>query len=210
MQAKLLRAVQEKRVRPVGSNDEVSTDVRLLSATHKTLSREVDEGRFREDLFFRINVIELAVPSLRERREDIPLLADSLLLRITSAHQERTPAISTEAMQVMSRYRFPGNVRELENMLERAFALCENDTIEADDLQIGSIDTIPGKTKASEPTDLLNKVAGDLDAYLAELERQVLCEALDEYRWNRTETAKALGVSFRSLRYRMKKLALDD
>jgi two-component system response regulator PilR (NtrC family) len=210
MQVKLLRAIQEKRVRPVGANEEVATDVRLLSATHKSLAKEVSEGRFREDLFFRVNVIELEVPSLRERKDDIPVLAQALLKRIANAHQSETPTISTAAIAAMESYSFPGNVRELENMLERAFALCEHEVINADDLQLGSREALSTPPEPGISGTGLSAVAGDLDAYLADIERGILSEALDAHRWNRTETAKALGVSFRSLRYRMKKLALED
>lgn len=212
MQVKLLRAIQEKRIRPVGANVEVATDVRLLSATHKTLAREVEAGRFREDLFFRINVIELEVPSLRERRDDIPVLAEALLARIARDNRAAVPRLDVSAVKRLFDYRFPGNVRELENMLERAFALCEGDTISAEDLQLGSIQSPAAPTAAEPPRrdNLLASVAGDLDSYLAEIERDILLEALESHRWNRTETAKSLGVSFRSLRYRLKKLGLDD
>lgn len=210
MQVKLLRAIQEKRVRPVGANEEVATDVRLLSATHKSLAKEVAAGRFREDLFFRVNVIELEVPSLRERKDDIATLARALLGRIAEAHASEIPSISSSAIATMNNYHFPGNVRELENMLERAFALCDGGVIDGDDLQIGSIETPVTQTEAKSESSRLQEVAGDLDAYLADIERGILSEALEAHRWNRTETAKALGVSFRSLRYRMKKLALDD
>lgn len=213
MQVKLLRAIQEKRVRPVGANEEVATDVRLLSATHKSLAKEVANGRFREDLFFRVNVIELEVPSLRERRDDIAVLAKALIKRIANAHNFETPKISPAALSKMESYAFPGNVRELENMLERAVALCEGEVISVEDLQLGSVVTVsaqPEPNTSSSPGAGLSAVAGDLDAYLADIERGILSEALDAHRWNRTETAKALGVSFRSLRYRMKKLALED
>lgn len=210
MQVKLLRAIQEKRVRPVGANEEVPTDVRLLSATHKSLAKEVADGRFREDLFFRVNVIELEVPSLRERKEDIAILAQALINRIAEAHHRDAPSISEAALATMKKYAFPGNVRELENMLERAFALCEGDVINAEDLQIGSIETPVTTAEPMVAGSKLSAVAGDLDAYLADIERGILSEALDANRWNRTETAKALGVSFRSLRYRMKKLELDE
>jgi two-component system response regulator PilR (NtrC family) len=213
MQVKLLRAIQEKRVRPVGGNEELPTDVRLLSATHKSLAREVEAGRFREDLFFRINVIELDVPSLRERKDDIEPLAKALIERIAATNQCAPPRLSEAALAKMQSYRFPGNVRELENLLERAMALCDDDSIGADDLSIGSIDTPTSdrnRANAKVDADLLGLVAGDLDAYLADIERRILSEALEVNRWNRTETALALGVSFRSLRYRMKKLALDD
>lgn len=210
VQVKLLRAIQEKRVRPVGANEEIATDVRLLSATHKSLAGEVRSGRFREDLFFRVNVIELVVPSLRERKGDIPTLAATLLERIARTNQISAPRLHPEALEAMRGYAFPGNVRELENMLERAFALCDGQQIRREDLQLGSV---PSPTAQAQPLagdNSLSAVAGDLDAYLADIERRVLSEALEVHRWNRTETARALGVSFRSLRYRMKKLALDD
>ncbi|MEM6484171.1 MAG: sigma-54 dependent transcriptional regulator [Pseudomonadota bacterium] len=213
-QVKLLRAIQEKRIRPVGANEEVATDVRLLSATHKSLAEEVKNGRFREDLFFRINVIELQVPSLRERADDVGELAQALLVRIAINNQIAAPTLSDGAMNALLGYRFPGNVRELENMLERASALCEDELITVDDLQIGSVVSPSLEQETSAPTGLrqasLEQVAGDLDGYLADIERRVLSEALDAHRWNRTETANALGISFRSLRYRMKKLALED
>ena len=215
MQVKLLRAIQEKRIRPVGGNEEIPTDVRLLSATHRSLAQEVQSGRFREDLYFRVNVIELVVPSLRERKEDIPALAEVLLKSIAAQHELPIPVLDEAAIARMLEYRFPGNVRELENMLERAFALCEAGQITADDLQLGSIPsptaagTAIGET-APKAEQLLVEVAGDLDGYLEDIERGVLSEALEKHRWNRTETAKALGVSFRSLRYRLKKLGLDE
>ena len=210
VQVKLLRAIQEKRVRPVGANKEIATDVRLLSATHKSLAEEVRSGRFREDLFFRVNVIELVVPSLRERKGDIPTLATTLLERIAQANQTSAPQLHPEALETMRDYAFPGNVRELENMLERAFALCDGRQIRRDDLQLGSVQSPTARTQPAAKENILSDVAGDLDAYLADIEQRVLSEALEVHRWNRTETAKALGVSFRSLRYRMKKLALDD
>lgn len=210
VQVKLLRAIQEKRVRPVGANKEIATDVRLLSATHKSLAEEVRSGRFREDLFFRVNVIELVVPSLRERKGDIPILAATLLERIARANQASAPQLHPEALETMRGYAFPGNVRELENMLERAFALCDGRQIHRDDLQLGSVPSPTARTQPTTKENILSDVAGDLDAYLADIERRVLSETLEVHRWNRTETAKALGVSFRSLRYRMKKLALDD
>ncbi|MEE4279459.1 MAG: sigma-54 dependent transcriptional regulator, partial [Halieaceae bacterium] len=169
MQVKLLRAIQEKRVRPVGASEEVPTDVRLLSATHKPLAQEVEAGRFREDLFFRINVIELRVPSLRERREDIPVLAQRLLERIAQSNGVRPPDLSADAIERLLDYRFPGNVRELENMLERALALSEGGEINAEDLQLGSV-PLPAAGRSSSEAErgsLLTRVAGDIDAYLA-------------------------------------------
>ena len=213
MQVKLLRAIQEKKVRPVGASDEVATDVRLLSATHKSLADEVESGRFREDLYFRIDVIELNVPSLRERVDDIPALASALLARISERNQIESPALSDAALEAMAAYAFPGNVRELENMLERACALCDGESISAEDLRIGSV-ARPTAVLEEAPrvsgSHGLDDVAGDLDGFLEDIERGILSEALEQHRWNRTETAQALGISFRSLRYRMKKLALDD
>jgi len=214
MQVKLLRAIQEKRIRPVGGNDEIPTDVRLLSATHKSLAQEVAAGRFREDLYFRVNVIELQVPSLRERREDIPALATVLLEHIASEHGLPAPKLDASALARIRDYAFPGNVRELENMLERAFALCEGERIMDDDLQLGSVPrpgTAPeGGLDRTKPDKLLEAVGGDIDGYLEDIERGILTEALEANRWNRTETAKTLGISFRSLRYRLKKLRLDE
>ena len=211
MQVKLLRAIQEKRVRPVGANDEIATDVRLLSATHKDLAQEVAQGRFREDLFFRINVIDLQVPSLRSRRDDIPALAAALLERIARANGTPAATLEPTAVEALKDYHFPGNVRELENMLERAYALCEGNTIGRDDLQLAAASRpVVAKKKNAGAGDLLSAVAGDLDGYLADIEREVLSQALEAHRWNRTETAEALGVSFRSLRYRLKKLGMED
>lgn len=210
MQVKLLRAIQEKRVRPVGANEEITTDVRLLSATHKNLAQEVAQGRFREDLFFRINVIALEVPSLRERKEDIPVLSQALLKRIAAANATAVATLRPEAGEALKQYQFPGNVRELENLLERACALCEENAIGVDDLQLGSAQRPVVSTKTAASGDLLSAVAGDLDEYLADIERNVLSEALEAHRWNRTETADALGISFRSLRYRLKKLDMDE
>ena len=214
MQVKLLRAVQEKRVRPVGSEQELPTDVRLLSATHKSLEREVAEGRFREDLFFRINVIELRVPGLRERLDDIPALARVILARIAGSSGEPRCELAADALAALRSYSFPGNVRELENVLERAAALSEGTRIGSADLQLPA-GAAPrpqrrGEASPGQPHDLLSAVGGDLDGYLADIERSVLNEALAANRWNRTDAARTLGVSFRSLRYRLKKLGIND
>ncbi len=216
MQVKLLRAIQEKAIRPVGANEEQATDVRLLSATHKNLAAEVEAGRFRNDLYYRINVIDLYVPSLRERIEDLPELAEALLQRIAREEGNDKAYLEESAIAALCNYDFPGNVRELENMLERALALSDGTTITADDLQFSPM--TPRKTEVKREdaqedssTDIdIGAAYGNLEAYLEAIERQVLSKALEESRWNKTATAKLLGISFRSLRYRLKKLGLED
>ncbi len=198
MQVKLLRAIQEKRVRPVGGHREVSVDVRIISATHKNLSEMVENGSFRQDLFYRINVIELPLPPLRERPEDIPLLIDSIFTRLCSNSELPSPCLSPDALQALQRHPFPGNVRELENILERAITLCEGDQLSARDLQLPEVNT--------EPTGRTSKPLGDM---LGDIERQAIIKALEETRWNRTAAARKLGMSLRSLRYRLSKLGLD-
>ena len=213
MQVKLLRAIQEKSVRPVGSSDEVPTDIRLLSATHKDLTGEVEAGRFREDLYFRINVIDLEVPRLRERLEDLPRLAEVLLQRIAADMGVNTPTLEPSAIARLQSYHFPGNVRELENILERAVALAEGNQLSADDLQVQSAPRSEEGTRLNrrrDDRDRLAAVAGDLPGYMDSIEREILGTALERYQWNRTEAASALGISFRSLRYRLKKLGLDQ
>ena len=223
MQVKLLRAIQEKAIRPVGANEEQATDVRLLSATHKNLVSEVEAGRFRNDLYYRINVIDVYVPCLRERKEDIPELAEGLLQRIAREEGSDEPALDQSAIAALCGYDFPGNVRELENMLERALALSDGATITADDLQFSST---PARTLAAPPRGEQSKeragnngsaaqfdiesARGDLEGYLESIEKEIISKALEESRWNRTATAKLLGISFRSLRYRLKKLGLED
>ncbi|MCB1856615.1 MAG: sigma-54-dependent Fis family transcriptional regulator [Halieaceae bacterium] len=220
MQVKLLRAIQEKAIRPVGANAEQATDIRLLSATHKNLAAEVEAGRFRNDLYYRINVIDLKVPSLRERKEDLPELAAALLRRIAREEGSDGAELEPSALEALQGYDFPGNVRELENMLERALALSDGTSITADDLQFASaaprqpaapaaVDALPAQRGAATVPEL-EAAYGDLEGYLANIEKQVLSQALEETRWNRTATAKLLGISFRSLRYRLKKLGLDD
>ncbi len=216
MQVKLLRAIQEKAVRPVGSNEETATDVRLLSATHKDLVAEIDAGRFRNDLFYRINVIDLHVPSLRERAEDLPQLARTILERIASEQEEEKLKLDDSAIEALSNYSFPGNVRELENILERALALSDGDLITAEDLQFSSMSSRNPTTRARESdkegkhTWSEEEAYGDIEGYLDEMEKQILSKALEDSRWNKTATAKLLGISFRSLRYRLKKLGLDE
>ena len=213
MQVKLLRAIQEKAIRPVGGGEELATDVRLLSATHKELANEVGAGRFREDLYFRINVIDLYVPALRERSDDLPLLARALLARIAESSGLAAPALTDNAIAALAAHSFPGNVRELENILERALALAEGDRIDASDLRLGHAPTISGGGQYNRrrgDRDRLEAVGGDLTGYLEVIERDVLTAALERHHWNRTEAAGALGISFRSLRHRLKKLGLDQ
>ena len=214
MQVKLLRALQEKAVRPIGAAAEVATDVRILSATHKDLSSEVAENRFRSDLYYRINVIGLHVPSLRERTEDIPLIADFLLDRLASAGDQPKHILSPAAVDALTTYGFPGNVRELENILERACTLSSSEVIEVADLKLPlGNDSIPSPTPANTDASVpppIEAAFGDLDEYLENIERKILSKALEQARWNKTAAAKLLGISFRSLRYRLKKLELDD
>ncbi|MGY8812276.1 MAG: sigma-54-dependent transcriptional regulator [Pseudomonadales bacterium] len=204
MQVKLLRAIQEKAVRPLGTQQEESVDVRLLCATHKDLANEVAEGRFRQDLFYRINVIELQVPPLRERREDLPMLTHHILEKLALRNGMPAPRISDSCMELLCNYRFPGNVRELENTLERAFTLCENHRIETSDLQLSGCPS-PGGDDGHDLSQI-----DHLEDFLDNIERQAITQALEETRWNKTAAAKRLGLTFRSLRYRLKKLGLDD
>ncbi|WP_101759653.1 sigma-54 dependent transcriptional regulator [Oceanicoccus sp. KOV_DT_Chl] len=214
MQVKLLRAIQEKAIRKVGSNDEVAIDVRILSATHKDLANEVDKERFRNDLFYRINVIELKVPPLRNRQQDITLLADFSLAQLAKEWQLEKPLLSPEAIQALNNYPFPGNVRELENTLERAFTLCEGNTIQAEDLQLSTPQPDPttnnsNSTVKSGHTDI-ELAFGNLDKYLENLEKEAILLALEQTRWNKTAAAELLGISFRQMRHRLKKLSIDD
>ncbi len=222
MQVKLLRAIQEKAVRPIGGHEEVATDIRLLSATHKNLAGEVEKERFRNDLYYRINVIELRVPNLRERAEDIPLLIDKLLENIASNYGVNKPSLSEQALEQLHNYYFPGNVRELENILERAFTLCENNIIRPQDLQLSearATEVAPSSVRSHEsdheadggifPTVDTNQMEGSLEEYLENIEKDVINKALEKARWNKTAAAKILGISFRAMRYRLKKLGLD-
>jgi len=203
MQVKLLRAIQEKAVRAVGGAAEIAVDVRILSATHKDLASEVAAGRFRQDLYYRLNVIELRVPPLRERREDIALLADSMLRRLAQECGDSPAQLQPDALAKLQAYRFPGNVRELEKMLERAYTLCEGDAIKASDLRLADA------TGATETGDTSLAQIDNLEDHLEEVERKLITQALEETRWNRTAAAQRLGLSFRSMRYRLKKLGLD-
>ena len=221
-QVKLLRVLQEKAVRPVGSETEVSVDVRLISATHKRLNQEVAAGRFRDDLFYRINVIDIEVPALRERKEDIPNLALHLLQKVAEDNGDEVKTLSPEAMEQLCHADYPGNVRQLENTLARAAAMSETGVIGIEDFEELTSASHPAvhSPLVSSHTDeaaasldaatSLSAVAGDLEGHMDSIEREILQNAMTEYRWNKTAAAKALGVSFRSLRYRLKKLGLDD
>ncbi len=203
MQVKLLRAIQEKAVRPVGSATEQSVDVRILSATHKNLATLVEDGRFRQDLYYRINVIELHVPPLRERREDIPQLTEHTLHKLARQTGLDTPHITPGALKDLNRYPFPGNVRELENILERAITLCEDNIIREQDLHLPASQT---SLPIPEPLD-----SGQiqLEEHLGEIEKKAIQQALEQTKYNKTAAAKLLGLSFRALRYRLKKLGLE-
>jgi two-component system response regulator PilR (NtrC family) len=203
MQVKLLRAIQEKSVRAIGGQQEQVVDVRVLCATHKDLSQEVAAGRFRQDLYYRLNVIELRVPPLRERREDIEEIANNVLRRLAEAAGEPATFLPPHALAALKGYRFPGNVRELENMLERAYTLCETDEINTADLRLA---------EPSRPTEQAGPSLADIDNledYLESIERKLILQALEETRWNRTAAAQRLNLTFRSMRYRLKKLGLE-
>ncbi len=205
MQVKLLRAIQEKSVRPVGSQAEIRVDVRILSATHKKLHELVGEGKFRQDLYYRLNVIELPVPSLRGRPDDIPLLAEALCARLAKTQGISVPRLTPEALDAMSRYHFPGNVRELENILERALTLCDNGEVTAGDLQLRE-EPQPVTAQATHP-----EFSGDgsLEDYLEQVERGAIEEALTKTNRNKTAAAKLLGITFRALRYKLEKLGIE-
>ncbi len=196
MQVKLLRVIQEQTVRPVGAEREVSVDVRILSATHRKLSDAVKAGDFREDLFYRINVIELKVPALRERGDDVLQLADHILAK----HGRGIDALDAAARKALLAYDFPGNVRELENLLERAVTLCPSGLIGEADLSL--------QPSQREPAAVAPRTT-DLGGQIEDVERQAIIEALEKTRYNKTAAAKLLGLSFRQLRYRIKKLGIE-
>ncbi len=222
MQVKLLRALQEKTIRPVGSQEEFAVDVRILCATHKNLAEKVQQGSFREDLFYRLNVIELSVPALRERAEDLPILTEHILRQLARKNGlEHPPTIENTALVALTSYPFKGNVRELENILERALTWMEGDVITQSDLMLTTNhdDSFKYQEKASEETtDTHNRTSteikqtalpNDLTSHMEEQERVLLREALESVRWNKTAAAKKLGISFRALRYKLKKLDLE-
>ena len=243
MQVKLLRAIQEKSIRRVGESSEIPVDVRVLSATHRNLEQEVAAGRFRQDLYYRIHVIEIPVPALRDHAQDIPVLAEHFLQRFGREAGVEPPLLSAAALAMLQQYEFPGNVRELENILERAFTLCENQRIEIQDLRLMPTQIAPPRAVAplrtnnpqsfnpqsfnpqdvnpqdateatpasglSLPTEAEIMAAGSLETYLENIERAVLERTLEGTRWNKTATAERLGLSFRQVRYKLKKLGID-
>ena len=215
MQVKLLRAIQEKAIKPVGGLEEIPVDIRLLCATHKNLEQEVASGRFRQDLYYRLNVIKLEVPPLRDRQDDLLLLADFFLEKITQRWNLPKMKLSAVSKSSLQHYSFPGNVRELENILERAVTLCESDTIQPDDLQLPKDSPMP-------PTPSYTPANHNKHSYLTETnsiqntlkpsdadERDRIIQALEQTRWNRTRAAELLGMTFRQLRYRIQKYRLD-
>jgi len=208
MQVKLLRVIQEKAVRPIGEQQETGIDVRVLSATHKNLAQLVAEGRFREDLFYRVNVIELRVPSLRERPEDVPELAEAVLRRLGRRMKITPPMLGKDAFAALERYAFPGNVRELENILERAITLTTGGEISATDIQLRPSVLGPTDAAGADASDA-SPAGGALGDHLQDIERDAIVRALEQSRYNKTAAAKALGMSFRALRYRIKKLGIE-
>jgi two-component system response regulator PilR (NtrC family) len=201
MQVKLLRAIQEKKVRRVGATQEEPVDVRILSATHHDLAKCVQQGSFRQDLYYRLNVISLRMPSLREMREDVPLIANQILGRLRG---DSGIKFSPQALSELAKYDFPGNVRELENIIERAFALCLEGVITPADLQLMPVQSVQGEVKAGDTGKY------PLTDYLDRIEREAILEALHQTHFNRTAAAKILGVTFRALRYRMERLSITD
>lgn len=219
MQVKMLRAIQENTIRPVGSNEEIKVDVRILSATHKNLQALVEQGLFRQDLFYRINVIKLDVPPLRNRPQDTRLLSEYFISQLSTKYQ-RAFTLDDAAMSALLSYAFPGNVRELENILERAVTLADSDTLGIADLQFAKVTT---KLTQPDPNDdsagavdltkdqpiISDHIEQPLDSALENAERLSIERALKQTRWNKTEAAKLLGISFRQLRYRIKKLGIE-
>jgi len=234
MQVKLLRAIQERRVRRVGATNEEVVDVRLISATHQNLAECVEQGKFRQDLYYRLNVIELRLPPLRERKSDIQLLAQAILDRLAGSGKA---SLGAEALQVLEAHAFPGNVRELENILERALAFASGAVIQPADLALkdgvrGPFNPAPANpaplTEPALAASPLPAGADGFDAqpaalaaadtelppclpdYLETVERDIICRALARTQFNRTQAAELLGISFRQLRYRMQRLAIHD
>ncbi len=205
MQVKLLRVIQEKKVRKLGDTAELPVDFRIISATHKNLADKVAAGEFRQDLYYRLNVIELKMPGLREIPEDIPLMVSQLLARLAAQSGNALPRLSEEAMRALVNYDYPGNVRELENILERALALCDGEVIKAADLHLSE----DGSSASNGAVNLSGERTLPLHEYLDQLEREQILKALEQTKYNKTAAAKVLGVSFRSLRYRLDRLGIE-
>ncbi len=209
MQVKLLRAIQEKAIKPIGGQKEIPVDIRLLSATHKDLAKEVETGSFRQDLYYRINVIELNIPPLRERMSDLPILAEFMLTKISEQNGDTTYSISQDALDKFQMYPFPGNIRELENILERSATLCDGNQITAQDLDLPESKS-PTQSDQPDPNESSITLSVDqLEDYLIQKERKAIIAALEKTRWNKTAAAKLLGITFRQLRYRLQKLELE-
>lgn len=214
MQVKLLRAIQEKSVRPVGGQTEIHVDVRILSATHRDLHGLVQESKFRQDLYYRLNVIELLIPALRDRPEDVPLLAEQLCARLAENMGAKPPRLSDEVLQALARYEFPGNVRELENILERALTLCDGAEITPQDLRL--LPASRDEAAQEKVTMLMAPDSGEsysgnesLESYLERVEKQAILDALEKSGQNKTAAAKLLGVTFRALRYKLEKYGME-
>ena len=205
MQVKLLRAIQEKAIRVIGSTDEIPINVRILSATHKDLATLVQHNLFRQDLYYRINVIELHVPNLRQRREDIPILVNHFIQQIAQQWEIAPPHLDQSAMDALLAYAFPGNIRELENILERAMTLCEGDTITEVELRLPELNNSNDEIDEFEGDDHI----ASLNPALDNKEREMITQALEKTRYNKTAAAKLLGITFRQLRYRLKKLGIE-
>ncbi len=214
MQVKLLRVIQEKQVRRVGDTQEKGIDVRIISATHKKLSQCVESGQFRQDLYYRLNVIELVMPALREMREDIPVIAEKIVAKLCREASRPPCQLRNEAIELLMYYDYPGNVRELENILERTLALCSDIEIGHDELQMPEKFKAPIKTETSKieiaSPPLLAEEGLPLQDFLDKLEKDSIERALELNRYNRTKTAKVLGITVRSLRYRMERLGLNS
>jgi two-component system, NtrC family, response regulator PilR len=204
MQVKLLRAIQEKKARKVGSTQEDAVDVRIISATHQNLADCVESGKFRHDLYYRLNVIELRMPALRDMREDIPDIASAILDKLAGQTKVQRPELEEDAMHALMQYDFPGNVRELENILERAMALCDGQRIAMLDLQL-----TPPEAVDVIPTTEGGNGKWPLQEYLDRVEKEAILEALEKTRYNRTAAAKLLGITFRAMRYRMERLGIN-
>jgi two-component system response regulator PilR (NtrC family) len=208
MQVKLLRVIQEKAVMPIGAREEVPVDVRILSATHQPLKPLVESGKFRSDLYFRLNVIELHMPGLQDRQEDIPLLANRFLDEIGEQWANgAAPAISDEAMEALKRHRYTGNVRELINILQRAVTMCDGSDIRPDDLLLDHVEVHDSRPSAPAMAD--DNDDESLDTYMEGIEKKMLEDALKKARYNKTRAAELLGISFRSFRYKLKKYDIE-